>query len=337
MFFLQPFVSLLSFYLMYYAKDTSIIIKDDDSSVATDLDTIYKQAPARIETPALIENSIREFDTMIDNISNVKKKANYLLAKESCSATTGAGDCEACDDTFKLTFLRCESFNTKLAVKRWLKYWDSRVETFGLPHAFLPMTMEEGVAMHGSMTMDNPAMKYLQYSPIITDPDGRGILFQDMWVEADTDISADTLLKVVWYQIHQLIQQQDESVQKHVIIIYVRGVTQFSDWNIKLSGKLFKHINTCLPIRICGFHIINPLSFINVVLKIIRPLAGKKLRNSFHIHNSNSNIKAAAGEEDDDADADESSIPDLLVSLSKFGLGTNETLPTILGGTLIMV
>ncbi|OEU19495.1 hypothetical protein FRACYDRAFT_235552 [Fragilariopsis cylindrus CCMP1102] len=324
-------------YLSWCQKSCDrVALYNDDSSVATDLDTIYKQAPARIETPALIKNSILEFDTMIDNISNVKKKANYLLAKESCSAT-GPGGCEACYDTFKLTFLRCESFNTKLAVKRWLKYWDSRVETFGLQHAFLPMTMEEGGAMHGIMTMDSPAMKYLQYSPVITDPDGRGILFQDMWVEADTDISADTLLKVVWYQIHQLIQQQDESVQQHGIIIYVRGVTQFSDWNIKLSGKLFKHINTCLPIRICGFHIINPLSFINVVLKIIRPLAGKKLRNSFHIHNSNSNRKAAAGEKDDDDDDNESSIPDLLVSLSKFGLGTNETLPTILGGTLIMV
>jgi hypothetical protein len=85
----------LSLYL-FYANDG--IIEDTNTSddpppaPATDLELIYKQAPARIETTTMIQNAIIDFDSMIDTLRSRKKKANYLLAKEKCPAE--------CDDTF---------------------------------------------------------------------------------------------------------------------------------------------------------------------------------------------------------------------------------------------
>ena len=303
MIFLRSFISVLSLYL-FYANDG--IIEDTNTSddpppaPATDLELIYKQAPARIETTTMIQNAIIDFDSMIDTLRSRKKKANYLLAKEKCPAE--------CDDNFKLIFLRCELFNIKLAVQRWLKYWDSRVETFGPEQAFLPLANTTLAA--------TTALQYLQYSPNITDPDGRAILAQNMWLEANNEISSEEFLQAVWYQLHAVLKQ-DESIQKRGIVIYVRGVENFSDWRVQFTGKLFQQIQTALPIRLCGFHIMNPLSFINIVMKIIRPLAGKKLRKSFHIHNADS----TAG---------------LIQSLKKFGLNKDtlvciiNLLPTIL-------
>ena len=103
------------------------------------------------ERPSLIEEKMAEFDKALSKVDTIKK-AGYLKAKEKCLDESGYD--------FKLAFLRCEDFNVKPAVGRWIKYWDI-CETLFLfvgDKAFLSMSA------HGTMQGSNEALQceYIQ-------------------------------------------------------------------------------------------------------------------------------------------------------------------------------
>ena len=92
---------------------------------------------------------LAQFESILDAI-DINKKHAYLIAKDKCP--------HLCNNESKLIFLRCEVFNVKNAVDRFVKYWNMRLEVFDEELAFLPMTLE------GAMKHDIEAiqLKYLQ-------------------------------------------------------------------------------------------------------------------------------------------------------------------------------
>ena len=83
-----------------------------------DSNNIYKQTPTPNETPALIKTKLAEFESALDKI-DLEKKRGCIMAKERCPGE--------CNETFRLVFLRCEVFNVKRAVDRFVKYWNTRI------------------------------------------------------------------------------------------------------------------------------------------------------------------------------------------------------------------
>lgn len=193
---------------------------------------VYRQTPTPNETPDLIKSKLAEFESILDEIDE-KRQMGYLMAKARCP--------EQCDSAAKLVFLRCEVFNVERAVNRFVKYWKTRIDVFGEEKAFLPMTLD------GALKDDEAAVElgYLQVAKE-TDPDGRAILLFDFNKEAN-DISSESLLRVVWYQVHVALAR--ESVQKQGIVVYVRCIDSMAYWRPSLSKKISLAGKGILPIR----------------------------------------------------------------------------------------
>ena len=198
---------------------------------------VYKQTPTPTETPALISDSLAKFESVLDAVDSDVR--GYLLAKEKCATL--------CNDAFKLIFLRCELFNVDRAVDRYVKYWNTRVEVFGEEKACLEMTLD------GAMKDDATALQ-LQYLQVAkeTDNDGRAILLFDFNKEADKGVSSKSLLRVVWYQVHQALAM--ESAQKQGVVVFVRCLENMTDWRPSLSKKISQAGRGILPVRFAGMH-----------------------------------------------------------------------------------
>lgn len=264
-----------------------------------DIEKVYMQTPTPDETPALIAEKLAEFDAVLGSVDQ-KKKTGYLLAVEKCPSE--------CNQAFKLVFLRCEVFDANNAVKRWLKYWDARIQVFGEERAFLPMTLD------GAMKVDSGAarMKFVQVAAEATDPDGRGIIFFDHTQEAQS-VSTEALVRCVWYFAHVALTK--ESCQKRGVVVYIKSLDSLSYWRPSLSKSMATAVRGILPVRIAGVHWIRPSPVIGVIISLVKPLVGKKLRNRcFHKHSG--------------------SLDDILGSLAKFGLGEKALLPVDFGGNL---
>ena len=169
---------------------------------------------------------------------------------------------DECSDVHKLVFLRCEVFHVDRAVKRFVKYWDKRIELFGEDKAFLPLTVD------GALKDDMDSIKSLDYLQVAnhTDPDGRAIVLFDFNMESE-DVSSESLLKVVWSQVHVALMK--ESCQKRGIVVYVRCIDRFTDWRPSLSKKITAAGRGILPVRFAGMHFINPPSFIKLICKFV--------------------------------------------------------------------
>ena len=123
----------------------------------------------------------------------------------------------------KLIFLRCEVFNVELAVKRFIQYWEKRVEVFG----------EKAFSSLLSLANDDSEATECKYTQVAErcDEAGRAILLLDYHKEGG-DFSDSALLRSCWYTIHSALQE--ESVQKKGIVIYVRCLKSIRDWRVRL-------------------------------------------------------------------------------------------------------
>lgn len=94
------------------------MVMSEESTFAQEPD-VYGQVHPE-ETPELVQTKLSECEAKLPSTPNI------LKAKEKGLHTKD----------FLLQFLRCEVFHTELAVQRYVRYWDMRVETFGPDLAF---------------------------------------------------------------------------------------------------------------------------------------------------------------------------------------------------------
>ena len=259
-----------------------------------DVICMYKQTPTPEETAGLVRKKMDEFKAVLGEI-HPGRKQGYLMAAKRCP--------DQCDDAFKLVFLRCEVFNVKSAVQRWVRYWDTRIKIFGEDKAFLSLTVDN--ARDCAAGMD-----YLQVARQ-SDPDGRAILLFDFNKDG-TEVPSEILERAVWCQVHRALAT--ESAQKRGVVVYCKAGDSIFQWRISLSKKIAVSAKGILPIRFAGMHIVHPPAHVQYLLSVIRIIVGPKLRNRFYVH---------SGSEDE-----------IFHSLSSFGLGTKEMLPTLFGGSL---
>lgn len=235
-----------------YHKHIMVSSSSPKSSTAMTKDNVYNQTVTPDETPILIKDKLAEFELALDDVGDEEKRC-YLMAKEKGP--------EECNDVHKLIFLRCEVFDVDRAVARFVKYWNTRVALFGQDKAFLPLTIDGAL----KDDMESIEVDYLQVANR-TDPDGRAILLFDFNKEGE-DVSSESLLRVVWYQVHVALRQ--ESCQKRGVVVYVRSIDRFMDWRPSLSKKIAAAGRGILPIRFAGMHFIHPPSYLTLICKFV--------------------------------------------------------------------
>jgi len=251
----------------------------------------YMQTPTPNEDDGLLQTKLREFDATL-NESPAGKNVRKAMS-----------DCPDFSDDMKLIFLRCEVFNVERAVRRFVAYWDKRVEVFG-EQAFSSLL--------GLANDDHEAME-CKYTLVAErcDEAGRAILLLDYHREGE-NYSDSALLRTCWYTIHSALRE--ESVQKRGIVIYVRCLKSIRDWRVGLCKNVISSVKGTLPVRLAGCHLINPPLLLHGVISMSKKMMGKKLGKRVYIHSG--------------------SMDKNLKSLSTFGLGRVEMYPIVFGGEL---
>jgi hypothetical protein len=279
-----------------------------NTNAPVDLGALYGQTPTPTETPSLIEESMRSFREMLE--MDKDENSNWRLAEERCP-----NECRA---EFKLIFLRCEIFRVELAVKRYIRYWDNRLEVFGPDKAFLPIL---DLGPNGAMKDNRKELEhgYTRYAPPgeCQDPDGRAICFMDgRKLEAarnDPDITQEGMIRASWYQSH--VGLLSESAQRKGCVVIYRAVKSVKDIIKSPSKAMVTSLRGALPLRLAAVHIIDPPVVVSVLLKMARHILGNTLQNRLYLHNRGSREKN-------------------LESLSKYGLGRTQ-LPKEMGGDFV--
>ncbi len=257
---------------------------DNASTEKIDLHAIYGQAPPPSETPALIEESMRSFNEMLE--IGKTENSNWRLAQERCP--------HECRDEFKLTFLRCALFQVERAVTRYTRYWDSRLEIFGPERAFLPIL---DLGPNGAMK-DNLKELSLGYGRCslkraCQDPDGRAIILLDgsKLDEArdNPEITQIGLVRASWYIVHYCLLS--ESAQRNGFVIVYTPVKSIKSLGKSPAQSMSASVKGAVPVRLAGVHITNPPTLVVLFLKIARNFVGKKIQQRMHLHNKGSDEK----------------------------------------------
>ena len=275
------------------------------STEASDLEVLYGQTPTPTETPSLIEESMKTFKELLAEEED--EESNWRLAEKRCP--------DECTDDFKLIFLRCEVYRVELAVKRYIKYWDNRLELFGPDNAFRSIL---DIGPNGALRDDWKELE-LGYGRVMPpdkchDPEGRAIVFLDgIKLDEARDnpgISLEGLARATWYIAH--VGLRSESCQRKGFIMIVRPMTTVRSLRKSPAKMVSKSIKGAIPIRVAAIHVLDPPVMVNVFIRIARAFVGKTMQERFHVHNFGSLEKN-------------------LESLSEFGIGKKQ-LPVELGG-----
>ena len=193
-----------------------------------------------------------------------KKVKRWQEAQQRCP--------ELCDADHKLQFLRSEDFDVPRAAKKLADYWSKRVELFG-EKAFLPMTLD------GALKDDWDALTLGIWRLAGHDELGRRIVFADPSLHDSNVCSIEAVARANWYVIHAALED-DRTGRDGVVFVNYPARLKFSQLSPQLA-KLALGAEK-LPVRIEGFHIINPPKlFTKFVFPIIKA-AAKLVSQQFH-------------------------------------------------------
>eukprot|EP00521_Asterionellopsis_glacialis_P013524 CAMPEP_0195292766 /NCGR_PEP_ID=MMETSP0707-20130614/10811_1 /TAXON_ID=33640 /ORGANISM="Asterionellopsis glacialis, Strain CCMP134" /LENGTH=364 /DNA_ID=CAMNT_0040353329 /DNA_START=67 /DNA_END=1161 /DNA_ORIENTATION=- len=152
---------------------------------------LYGVEPEIEETPAFLRTKQEELDSEIDLLG--EKEAYELALFMNPSYVTSTG--------FKLLFLRCERFNVKAAALRIVKYWDRKIEIFGMDAAFKDISLVDFRA-EDQLALNLGAFRVLP----ARDHANRSILFccRQYW---DHTAPAQSMERLGWYMAHAAVEE----------------------------------------------------------------------------------------------------------------------------------
>jgi hypothetical protein len=206
----------------------------------------------------------------------------------------------------------CVASCHQLAARRYIKYWEKRLEIFGPEHAFRPLTL------HQALERDRVALDLgvVQLIPGKVDPgSGRSLVFVDPSKQDRSRYARESLCRAFWYVLHAALQNV-ESQKKGVIVIgypHRAKLSQIDRKLLQLNGESIRH---CIPVRLSAFHVCHPPAFFAIVFPLFKLFLGERLRKRLKLH-SGSNEQ-------------------VLISLADpFGL-TKDVIPVDLGGDVAL-
>jgi hypothetical protein len=197
----------------------------------------------------------------------------------------------------------------KLAAKRYVHYWQKRLEIFGPDRAFRPLTLEQ------ALSEDSVALSIGVIQLTGTkDPSGRSIVFIDPSKQDRTKYTRESMCRTLWYMLHAALENED-SQRKGVVVIGYPHHVKFSQVDRALMKLQGESVRACIPVRLSGFHLCHPPVFFAIIYPIIKLMLGERLRKRISVH---------YGSEEK-----------VLHQLEKYGLA-KDAVPSDLGGDVVL-
>uniref|UniRef100_A0A7S1FTJ5 CRAL-TRIO domain-containing protein n=2 Tax=Corethron hystrix TaxID=216773 RepID=A0A7S1FTJ5_9STRA len=225
-----------------------------------------------VETDEIVSRKLKEFEEEVKNIPD-EEKSCLLQAQERCP--------QLLTDGFKLMFLRSEVFHIDLATKRYVRYWEKRVDVFGPEKAFLPLTVD-GALRDDHFTLTKGFMNMTGKC----DPSGRSILFGDPSKMDPGAYEAKSMCRALWYILHSLLENEETQKKGVVFLLWPHN---FKPW--QLDKKLLKmnseSVRACIPLRVSALHVCHPPKIFAIVFPILKMFMGEVLRKRFRLHSGN--------------------------------------------------
>jgi len=217
------------------------------------------------ETPDLLESSLIHFELELHRIDS---KPAYDKAQELLLLSSNPFSicCYINDNNFRLRFLRCELFDVRKAVERYIKYLDFVAEVYGEYALQRPIRMSD---------LTNEEIKFLRTgkTQLLPYPDrcGRRIIVFPSTNQLD-EVPKKSMLKVGFYILNACVGGCDttnndfNNIECHrkglIIISFVHlNSDTVSKFNLKLiKDKLSAQmmIAQAIPIRMVGNHVCYP-------------------------------------------------------------------------------
>eukprot|EP00536_Pseudo-nitzschia_multiseries_P017337 jgi/Psemu1/248095/estExt_Genewise1.C_15010010 len=196
------------------------------------------------ETPQFLGQKLREFDTELNAIKNSERRHVEVdegeLKKRSCWVN---------DPDVRLRFLRCELFNTKKAVKRFVTFLDFAQELYGDFIADRPMRLSDMKTREEKRAMANIQFHVLPFR----DRSGRRVFVSVG--SCGYDVEPLLRIKILWYMIW-IASEDIETQRKGLVIIGWPCDEIISGSNSPMSEDDTRSIKSVdgLPIRIAALH-----------------------------------------------------------------------------------
>jgi len=201
-------------------------------------------------------------------------------------------------------------FNADLAAKRYVKYWDKRVEHFGPEKAFMKISLSDANA-GDEETMDLGVISLLGKQ----DDQGRSILIFDPSKYDKSKYTTSSMIRTFWYVVHSALEV--EETQKHgMIVLGDPNRAKLSQFDREVSKGIIGSISGALPVRVSAIHIVHPPTFFKIVFAFMKLVMPKRLLKRIYVHSGDDQNVLAKFE-------------------AKFGL-TKDKLPTTIGGSLVL-
>jgi CRAL/TRIO domain len=237
-----------------------------------------------IETAALIAVKLQEFDlqiqqqvSMYTSTESLLSPPKFITAERLCPHIVTS--------SFKLLFLRCECFEIDNAIKRYIKYWDKRVEIFGEERAFQPITIDSFYERNEQSPLELGALQIIYRHNSSRDPTSVPSIKDDernmLWVDAvkldPTKYSREAGIRAFWYFFHALLE--DEQVQQRGLICLCYSA-HFSHKNRDptFSRMCLASLQGCLPIRLSAFHGCHPPTLFRIAARLFLLFVGERIR-----------------------------------------------------------
>lgn len=206
------------------------------------------------------------------------------------------------DPSFRLLFLRCEVYHADRAAKRFVKYWERRLELFG----------NDSISIQ---SIDRVCLE-MGYFRVVVPEDGvsRPYAFIDPSNLDKSRYTVPKMTKAVWFMLHSLFLENEVVSSKGLIALgYFANVT-LSHFDRDLVKSVLGSLQGALPLRLSAMHGCNPPTIFRIIFPIVQAFMQPRLRRRLVIHVGND-------------------VVDQLVSKYNF---KKENLPTEFGGYLVV-
>jgi hypothetical protein len=254
-------------------------------------------------------------DSLAFLVSQMKLELQMIPDKQKAAlmnALTKA-KAEEFNDARLVRFLRCDDMNAKRAARRFVNYWEGRLEIFGSERYVLPITLNEALAgdIDAIHALESGLLKLLPHRDI----SGRQILFLEPCRHTKIGFSSAGALRAVWYIIEVAASEKEQDVESGVVeIVWDKNSTVW-DYDSQVYSRWTYFETYAWPIQITAFHVCLPPPFIlRVINPIMMALTDKRARARTIVH-----------------DVPENTI---INALSSYGI-LKHMLPTVMGGDLI--
>ena len=218
------------------------------------------------ETPEMVASKLSEMELQLQKI--IKKPA-YDQALQASSDYVQ-------DDDLRLSFLRADYFNPSKAAKRFVFFFEKKLQLFGPACLGRPITQQD-------LNVDDQAALNAGHLQLLPTRDRAGrVVFcdlQNLFKPAKTGLNQ---IRAYIYMILSAVEDEETQKRGLVVILYHMGkINTNLDQDVMQEGSIS---DQWLPIRFSAIHECLDHPMMKVISKIIAMTTGPDFRARFRVH-----------------------------------------------------